>query len=113
VEDVEAVLGEYAQSGLTQRVFAQTVGIGVSTLQYWLRREARRGTQKQRCESGSAWTSKEVSLLEVELSGKASPRGEGDGSYAIEWSDGMRLRVPRGFRDEEIQRLLGILKEGR
>jgi hypothetical protein len=108
---MEAILGEYAKSGLTQRVFAQAIGIGVSTLQYWLRRQARTGAQRHRREAGSGETSPEVSLLEVELDGIGASGIAAQECYEIEWVSGTRLRVPRGFRKEELKTLLGMVKE--
>ena len=109
--EVEVILDEYAKSGLTQRVFAREIGIGVSTLQYWLRRKALSGLQRQRRETGSEQTSPEVSLLEVDLADIAGRGSVGEERYEIEWASGMRLRVPRGFRQEELRTLLGMVKE--
>jgi hypothetical protein len=110
--EVEAILGEYAKSGLTQRVFAREIGIGVSTLQYWLRRNGQREPQKQRWEMRDGGTSPEVSLLEVDLGGLAKGGGAFEERYEIEWSNGVRLRVPRGFGKEEVRALVDLVKEG-
>ena len=108
------MVGEYEKSGRTQRVFAREIGIGVSTLQYWLRRKARRRPRSARreiCSSGEA--SREVSLLEVEVEGLPGVGSVGAERYELEWADGMRLRVPRGFGREELRALLELIKEGR
>jgi transposase-like protein len=114
VEEVDGILGEYAESGLTQRVFAREAGISVSTLQYWLRRKARAGMKRNRHEAGGARTLPKVSLLEVELDGGGAGVG-GERSaregYEIEWRGGTRLRLPSGFREEEVRRLLVMIQE--
>jgi transposase-like protein len=110
--EVEVILAEYAKSGLTQRVFAREIGIGVSTLQYWLRRHGRRKPQKQRGEMGGGRNSPEVALLEVDLGGMAKGGSAVEERYEIEWSNGTRLRVPRGFGKEEVRALLDLVKEG-
>jgi hypothetical protein len=108
--EVEVILGEYAKSGLTQRVFAREIGIGVSTLQSWLRRNGRREPQKG-WEMPGGGTSPEVSLLEVELGGITKGGSAVEERYEIEWSNGVRLRVPRGFGKEEVRALVDLVKE--
>ena len=110
--EVEAILGEYMKSGLTQRVFAQEIGIGVSTLQYWLRRNGRREPQRPRREMRGGGASPEVALVEVDLEGIARGGGAVEGHYEIAWSNGMRLGVSRGFGKEEVRALVELLKEG-
>ena len=109
--EVEVILGEYAKSGLTQRVFAREIGIGVSTLQYWLRRNGRREPRRQRRERRGGETSPEVSLLEVDLGGVAKGGSALEERYEIEWANGTRLRVPRGFGKEELRALVDMVKE--
>jgi transposase-like protein len=115
--EADEILERYAESGLTQRVFAREAGIGVSTLQYWLRRKAQMGMKGHRRKTGSPQALSKVSLLEVELAGEV--RGEVRGErrvregYEIEWAEGMRLRLPSGFREEEVRRLLWMIKEVR
>jgi transposase-like protein len=110
--EVEVILGEYAKSGLTQRVFAREIGIGVSTLQYWLRRNGRREPRRQRGETRGGGTSPEVSLLEVDLGGIGKGGAALEERYEIEWANGTRLRVPRGFGKEELRALMDMVKEG-
>ena len=110
-QEAEGILEEYAKSGLTQRVFAREIGIGVSTLQYWLRRNGQREPQKQRWEMRGGGTSPEVSLLEVDLGGLAKGGRAFEERYEIEWSNGVRLRVPRGFGKEEVRALVDLVKE--
>jgi transposase-like protein len=112
VLEVEAILGEYEESGLTQRVFAQEMGIGVSTLQSWLRRQGRVQQQRERRATRGGGTSPEVSLIEVDLGGSARSGGCVEERYEIEWANGTRLRVPRGFGKEELKTLVELVKEG-
>jgi transcriptional regulator with XRE-family HTH domain len=110
--EAEAILARYGKSGLTQRVFARKAGMSVSTLQYWLRR-TRSGIEEKPHETGRAADAPSMSLLEVEL-GDLSPRDARSGpGYEIEMSSGVRLRVPVGFGDGEVRRLLALLKEVR
>lgn len=111
--EADGILGRYAESGLTQRVFAREAGIGVSTLQYWLRRKARMGMKGHRRKAGSPQTLSKVSLLEVELAGEARGERRAREGYEIAWAEGMRLRVPSGFQEEEVRRLLLMIKEVR
>jgi len=112
--EVEEILGRYWASGKTQRVFTEEEGIGVSTLQYWLRqigsqhgRSARR--RKARKRSGEKAASAPLSLLEVELerAGRPSPGG----TYEIELPGGTHLRFGVGFAEVELRRLLALLRE--
>jgi transposase-like protein len=108
----EVILEEYRNSGLTQRVFAQEAGIGVSTLQLWLR-QARLGVGSKPRQASRPLTASAVCLLEVELGGN-TPRSSGDvARYEIELGNGTRLRLPLGFEDAPVRRLLGLLKEVR
>ena len=113
VREAEEMVGEYEKSGRTQRVFAREIGIGVSTLQYWLRRKARRRPQSVGRKPRSSGESREVALLEVEVEGLPGVGSVGAERYELEWADGMRLRVPRGFGREELRALLELIKEGR
>ena len=108
----EAVVARYGKSGLTQRVFAQEVGIGVSTLQLWLRQAKLEAAAKHRKASKSQ-TAQAVSLLEVELADAPARISCGAALYEIELGAEKRLRVPGGFTDDEVRRLLGLLKEVR
>jgi hypothetical protein len=91
-------------------VFAQEAGIGVSTLQLWLRQSRSRARSENR-QASKRSAAPAVSLLEVELDGPA-PGGLGDEvRYEIDLGRGIRLRLPSGFHETEVRRLLGLLKE--
>jgi len=114
--EMEAVLERYWGSGQTQRVFTEKEGIGVSTLQYWLRRMRGQGAQGSRRrkwsgQSGGASASAPLSLLEVELVGAG--RKTSQAAYEIELPDGTHLRLSSGFAEGEVRRLLALLREVR
>src|SRR4051812_48762740 len=93
----------YGKSGGTQRGFAERMGMGVSTLQYWLRRARGGSPRKGAALEGKGKPVPALSLLEVRLgdfgqSGMALERP----SYEIELRAGNRLRVPGGFGEEEV-----------
>ena len=107
----DAVVEKYWKSGRTQRVFALEAGISASALQRWLEESRRRESSKASKEAGSGG----VSLLEVELVGGAGGAVEAMAaerqSYEIMVKNGTRLRVPVGFRDESVRRLLRLMEE--
>src|ERR1700739_684882 len=83
--EVRGLLKKYRSSGLTQRVFAREAGIGVSTLQLWLRKTRTRadGTHAKK----SVWRRKPaVEMLEVDL-GAVLPQSGREG-YEIELRNG-------------------------
>ncbi len=113
---MEAVLERYWRSGQTQRVFTEQEGIGVSTLQYWLRQMRSRGEQgfrrrKWSGQSGGASASAPLSLLEVELAGAG--RKTSQAAYEIELPDGTHLRFGAGFDAGEVRQLMALLREVR
>jgi len=108
----EAIVAEYGKSGLTQRVFARAAGIGVSTLQLWLRGARLEAERPPRPASG-ARKAAAVSLLEVDLAGAPTRSTGEEERYEMELGNGARLRVPRGFGEDDVRRLLKLLEEVR
>ena len=116
----EEILAAYRKSELTQREFAQGAGICVGTLQNWLRQE-RGQNGRNVSESASVFLraskkeARPISLLEVELEEGRHAAGRGAGEnpapYAIEFADGVRLWFGTRFAEEEIRRLVALLKE--
>jgi len=108
-EEGSELVERYVESGLTQRVFAQEEGIGVSTLQYWLRKiSAAEGGAPRFGGTGV------VSLLEVEIASNRGSRVEAKpaGPVAeLEWPSGVRLRFFAGFAEQELERLVRALRE--
>jgi transposase-like protein len=110
--EADAILARYWESGLTQRVFARKAGLSVSTLQYWLRWARSLNEEKPGNENSSA-AAPGISLLGVELAGLPPLGARAAGGYEIEMSGGICLRLPDRFADEEVRRLLALLKEVR
>jgi hypothetical protein len=107
--EIEEILEGYRNSGHTQRVFAQEAGIGVSTLQLWLR-QVRSKRRVLRGKTSPGAKPPGISLLEVDLAAPAMLTGCPQ-LYEIELSGGARLRMAAGFADGDVRRLLALLKE--
>ena len=89
----EKILGDYRRSRLPQREFCAQAGIGLSTLQLWLRQGA-----------GSPSSSSEF----VEIPNLvAAPRG--DALYRLHLRNGMIVEIGSGFQSEEVSALLQVL----
>lgn len=99
----------YLESGLTQRVFAREEGIGVSTLQLWLR-QCRTGLGEMGRKSDEV---RSLSLLEVELADAVPSVTATATRYEVELPSGVRLRVGSAFAEADVRRLLGLLREVR
>lgn len=100
--EVAALLGEFHQGGLSQRAFAISRRIPLSTFSYWLRREGEAATAPARVERR---------LVPVTLTGPGpweTPSGE---SIEVVLRTGDILRLPCRFDDSALRRLLGILEE--
>jgi hypothetical protein len=89
------LLQAFRHSGLSQQAFAAQAGIGLSTLQLWLRaaRAARAATPG-------------FVELPNPLPAAATP------AYRLRWADGLVLELGRGFAAEELAALLQVV-EGR
>jgi len=87
----EKILRDYRQSGLPQREFALRVGIGVSTLQLWLRKAGGSGAS--------------AGFVQVPNLLGAAPAA----MYRLHLGGGMSLEMGCGFRSEEVAALLALL----
>ena len=105
----------WRDSGLSAAEFAAELGINARTLTYWkwvLGREARgdkrvwpaRKGRRARKAVGAGTTSRATPPF-VEVSAASA-----DERFELELSGGRRLRVPKGFDDEALRRLLGVLE---
>ncbi len=102
----EELIGEYVESGMTQREFCGREGISVGTLTYWLRRIGNTGMDE---EAGR------TSLVEVQVVEDGEPRVAKDHErpgYEIILSGERRLRIPTGFDADEVAVLLAVLEDG-
>lgn len=89
-----ALIGEQEASGLTVREFAEARGVAPSTL-FWWRSKLRRGHRAD-----------DAQLVPVEVVDAAA-----DQSTAIELviHDGILLRLPRGFDEADLRRVLAAV----
>jgi transposase-like protein len=114
VEDRAEVVARYVESGLTQRVFARKEGIGVSTLQLWLRQVGANEESLQHepsCQRAGPGRAEALRLLEVELAGGSAPSRGAVARYTVELPCGMRLHLEADFTASEVRRLLLVMKE--
>ncbi len=90
----QEILQAYQRTQLSQRDFARKVGVGLSTLQYWLRK------------AGRASPSARPSFVEVPnpLQQSVNPA-----RYRVQWQQGIALEVGSGFVPEEVAALLRML----
>jgi hypothetical protein len=92
----DRILQDYRRSELPQREFAAQAGIGLSTLQFWLRKEASRASAAR------------PRFIEVPNLLSSAPAGS---TYRLHLAGGMQLEVGSGFRPEELTTLLRVLRE--
>jgi len=93
----EELLGVYQRSDLTQREFARQAGIGLSTLQNWLR------PTTLPCPAPAPAV---PAFLPVPNLLSAPPRPP---AYRLQWPGGLTLEVRTGFVPAELAALLARL----
>lgn len=94
---ISKVLSEYRRSKLSAAAFAKSVGIAAVTLSRW-QREVRVASREK------AARPTPPPIVEVRASTSARP-----GSFELSLPSGMWLRVPHGFDESELGRLLQAL----
>jgi len=87
-------VAQWRESGQSQAAFCREVGIATVTLGRWLK------------QLESAKAAKPKAPVFVELGAHERPSDEG---FEVVLSDGIWLRVPAGFGDGDLTRLLGVL----
>ena len=87
------------RSGLSVREFAEGEGITVQTL-YWWRSELRRRDRARTQDSTDF----------VRVSVKSSPAGSSSECFAVQLPGGVLVRVPPRFEENELVRLLGVVR---
>ena len=108
--DKEQILSRYEASRLSQREFARQQGLGLSTLQLWLRQRRQAGRHGP-SSSGTSGPLVEVALPAVSsLPWLSSARARGP-LYEIELGEKARLRLSPGFCLRETRALLTLLRE--
>jgi len=93
---ITQLIAQYKGSGLTQREFARSAGIGYSTFTSWLRR--RRAIPAA---TARPWVA-------VDVVKAASPVSSA--RYQLEWPNGMRISVGTGFDAQEVGQLLNLVR---
>jgi transposase-like protein len=93
----DKILAAYRQSRLSQRDFALQAGIGLSTLQLWLRKAAARP-------SGGTTAFVQVPNLLAQPPAAAT--------YRLHLAGGVILEIASGFQAEELAALLQLLPVG-
>jgi hypothetical protein len=102
----------WRRSGQTAREFAESAGVNAGTLAYWAWRLKREGkgrddrSLKRRSRRSIAAVG-ESSFVELIVDGRAG------GGFLLELGDGRRLRIPAGFDDGALGRLLTVLGDRR
>jgi hypothetical protein len=87
---------DYHRGQLSQKEFAAQAGIGVTTLQSWLRKGA------------SATPAPRAKFLPVPNLLNGAPARS---TYRLHLAGGMQLEVGSGFRPEELTTLLRVVRE--
>jgi len=91
----QSIVDSYRRGLLSQREFAAQAGIGVSTLQLWLRKFATPAVNRP------------ATFVEVPNLLAQAPR---PASYRLHLEKGIDLEVGSGFRTEELASLLQLLR---
>lgn len=89
----EQIIHDYHQSHLTQRQFAAQAGLGLSTLQLWLRKAATRSHPPAR--------------PFVQIPNLLAPARS---PYRLHLEGGMELEIGSGFVPEELTSLLQVVR---
>lgn len=99
------LVARHARSGLTVREFAEHEGIAVQTF-YWWRSELRRRDRLR-----AARSSAPSPFVRVTAKSPPPPRVDAGSPviFEVRWPDGLTVRVPHQFDDEELRRLLVAL----
>ena len=92
----EQVIQDYLQAQLSQKEFAAHAGIGVTTLQSWLRKA-----------SGAQRAARPKFLPVPNLVGAAPARS----TYRLHLAGGLQLEISSGFRPEELTTLLRVVRQ--
>jgi transposase-like protein len=92
----EQVIQDYRQAQLSQKEFAAHAGIGVTTLQSWLRKV-----------SGAQRAARPKFLPVPNLVGAAPARS----TYRLHLAGGLQLEISSGFRPEELTTLLRVVHQ--
>ena len=102
--EIARIAGIFRESGLGRREFCARHGIGLSTLNRHLKRQA----QEQRRSSGR-WESRLVAV-EVAKPGAGDSAGKAAGMLTVLLCNGRRVEVSRGFDAGTLAHLVEVLE---
>jgi transposase-like protein len=88
-----SLIAEQERSGLTARAFAESRGITPTTLYWWRSRLRQRG----------------AALVPVTVVAHDEGADKESGAFELEFGE-MTLRIPRGFAETDLRRLLQALR---
>ena len=94
LEAIGGVVARWRESGKSRAAFCREVGIATVTLGRWVRQ----------LEAARAAGSNEPVFVEVDI-----PEPPDRDLFEVVLPSGSRVRVPAGFREEDLARLLGVL----
>jgi transposase-like protein len=94
-----ALIAEQERSGMTAKEFAASRGITPTTLYWW---RSQLGRRRQ--------TTDLVPVEVVEHEVVVGGRGQRDASFALEVDGDLTLRIPAGFDEAELRRLVRALR---
>ncbi|MGH7898664.1 MAG: IS66 family insertion sequence element accessory protein TnpA [Candidatus Binatia bacterium] len=99
----------WRRSGLKAREFAESIGVKPATLTYWAWRLGRDGGKRGNRDRAGRGSRIAVGTQFVELITSAVE----DRRFELELGNGCRLRIPAGFDDAALERLLRVVENGR
>jgi len=105
------LVADQERSGLSVREFAESRGLSPWSLYGWRSRlgRARRGSRKPGGEGGRQ-RERAQELVAVEIVGREEGgRGPSGGEFELELG-GVVVRVPRGFDESELRRLMSAVR---
>lgn len=98
-EEIERLINEFHNSGLTQVQYAAQLGVALSTVARWVRACSQRGSGRK---------VPKAKFVEVDV--RAVSHGVAQGVYQIDLPGGIRVRAEGAWQAEEMRQLLNILQ---
>ena len=99
---IEQIVAGFADSGLNRTEFCRRHGMGLGTLNRYLKQ------RRERADTGEA----QSGLVAVELAGTAlAPDHDSGCRLAVVLSRGRRIEVGTGFDEPTLQRLVNLLEK--
>jgi hypothetical protein len=106
------LIAEQERSGLNVREFAEARGLSPWSLYGWRSRLGRAGRGGRKSGRGGGRRREKVEeLVAVEIvGGEAADRGPSGGEFELELGEGVLVRIPRGFDETELRRLVSAVR---